>query len=234
MSVYGFEHHLQSEIFSRLRTAKSRRYSELRDPIMESSLFMYHLNELIRQKLVQKVGRGEYALAPAGIMLAQTFSGETGKPRQGVLGYTLLFIRSDKGRWFVLERTKHPYVGMYACISGKLHMNETLNEAVQREMADFTNGQLNTVDVEYRGYASVMIQKGEQITHIAGPVWFADNVPEVELLPVRHGVPSWMDWKAEAYERFIPGWKEIVEMIEGGTPAYLDLAFMSDQPETVS
>ena len=85
MSVYGFEHHLQSEIFARLRTAKSLRYSELRDPAMESSLFMYHLNELIRQKLVEKVGRGEYALAPAGVMLAQTFSGETGKPRQGAL-----------------------------------------------------------------------------------------------------------------------------------------------------
>lgn len=231
MSVYGFEHHLQSEIFARLRTAKSLRYSELRDPAMESSLFMYHLNELIRQKLVEKVGRGEYALAPAGVMLAQTFSGETGKPRQGVLGYTLLFMRSDRGKWFVLERTKHPYVGMYACISGKLHMNETLSEAVQRELADFTNGQLSNVTPDYRGYASVMIQKGEQLTHIAGPVWFADNVPEIELQPVRHGNAHWMDWEQQPYERFIPGWKEIVQMIEQGKPSHLDLAFVLEQSD---
>ena len=231
--MYGFEHHLQSEIFARLRTAKSLRYSELRDPAIESSLFMYHLNDLIRQKLVEKVGRGEYALAPAGVMLAQTFSGETGKPRQGVLGYTLLFLRSDKGNWFVLERTKHPYVGMYACISGKLHMNETLQEAVSRELTDFTDGQLSDISPAYKGYASVMIQKGEQLTHICGPVWFADKVPEVELRPVRHGIARWMDWKAEQYDKFIPGWKEIVEMIEQGKPAYLDLAFVIDHPESV-
>lgn len=232
--MYGFEHHIQSEIFARLRTAKSLRYSELRDPSMESSLFMYHLNELVRQKLVHKVGRGEYALAPAGVMLAQTFSGETGKPRMGVLSYTLLFLRSDKGRWFVLERTKHPYVGMYACISGKLHMNETLAEAAQRELNDFTLGKFATAELEYKGYASVMIQKGEQTTHISGPVWFADNVAEIELAPVRHGIPLWMDWEAVAYERFIPGWKEIVQMIEQNKPDYLDLAFVLDQTEAVS
>lgn len=189
---------------------------------------MYHLNDLIRQKLVEKVGRGEYQLSAKGVMLAQTFSGETGRPRLGVLSYTLLFLRSDKGRWYVLERTKHPYVGMYACISGKIHGNETINEAVTRELHEFTSGDLDTISLAYKGYASVMIQKGEQLTHVSGPVWFADNVPEIDLKPVRHGTPQWMDWEKVPYDQFIPGWKEIVQMIEGGKQTYLDLAFVME------
>lgn len=224
--MQGFEHHVQADIFGRLRTARSLRYSELRDPTIESSLFMYHLKELMRQKLVEKVGRGEYQLSPKGVMLAQNFSSETGKPRYGVLSYTLLFLRSDKGRWYVLERTKHPYVGMYACISGKIHAHETVKEAVGRELDEFTNGQLSDTEVQFKGYASVMIHKGEQLTHVSGPVWFADNVPEIDFKPVRHGIPQWMDWKAAQYDQFIPGWKEIVQMIEGGDQAYLDLAFV--------
>ncbi len=199
------------------------RYKDLRDPSIESSQFVYHLHELMHRKLVEKVGRGEYRLSAKGVILAQEFSSVTGNIRSATLSYTMIFLRSKVGKWYVLRRTKHPHIDMYACISGKIHLNETLAEAAQREMNDFAAG--IDITLSYRGYASVMVQQGDQTTHITGPVWFADNLDEIELKEVRQGTPQWVDWKTLPYEQFIPGWKEIVEMIESGTPSYLDLSF---------
>ena len=224
MGVHSFDHHLQAEIFAKLRMHASVRYKDLRDPLIESSQFAYHLNELIKQKLVIKLGRGEYALTSKGVMLAQDFSSETGKLRAAPQTYTLLFIRSKTGKWYVLERTKHPYIGMYACISGKVHFHETLAEAAARELHDFTNGAI-TAAPKYYGYASVLIKYGEQETHVTGPVWFVDDVEETIMEPVRQGIPSWMNWQEADYAQFIPGWAEIVAMIESGEPGLLDLKF---------
>jgi hypothetical protein len=224
MGVHSFDHHLQAEIFAKLRMHASVRYKDLRDPLIESSQFAYHLHELIKQQLVVKLGRGEYSLTPKGVMLAQDFSSETGKLRSAPQTYSLLFLRSKTGKWYVLERTKHPYIGMYACISGKVHFHETLAEAAARELRDFTMGKV-TATPQYCGYASVLIKYSEQQTHVTGPVWFVDGVEETLLEPVRQGIPDWKHWETCDYEQFIPGWAEIVAMIESGKPGLLDLNF---------
>lgn len=224
MGLQKFDHHIQAEIFAKLRRNPTVRYKDLRDPTIESSLFAYHLKELIANKVVEKVGRGEYCLAPKGITLAQQFSGENKTLQSGPLTYTLIFLRSKTGKWLVMTRQQYPYIGRYACISGKLHMEETIEQAKQRELNHFTSGLIET-DLMYKGYVSIMIQDHDNRTHITGPVWFADNVDEVDLPSVRQGSFVWADWKELDYEKFIPGWKEIVEMIESDSSLYLDLAF---------
>lgn len=224
MSLIHFDHHIQAELFAKLRSNPSLRFKDLKDPELESSQFMYHLRELIKRKLVEKRADGQYCLTADGVALAQQFSSETGNLRVSPLSYTLIFLRSKNGRWYILKRSKHPYIGMYACISGKIHMNETLEQAATRELHDFTGGAVNS-PLQYIGYVSVLIQRGKQCTHITGPIWFADNVDEVPLPILRRGIPCWDDWQKLDYKQFIPGWKEIVEMIETGKPNFLDLSF---------
>lgn len=224
MALQKFDHHIQASIFAKLRSHPSLHYKDLRDPTIESSLFAYHLRELTAQGIVEKVGRGEYQLAPRGITLAQQFSGDEKKLRISPLSYTLIFVRSNKGRWLILTREQYPYIGMHACISGKIHMEETLAQAAERELKDFTSG-LITEPLTYKGYTSVMITAGQNRTHITGPVWFVDGIEELDLPPARQGSFRWADWKELEYDKFIPGWKELVEMIEANGPPYLDLSF---------
>ena len=48
---------------------------------------------------------------------------------------------------------------------------------------------------------------------------------EIELPEINRGDTKWVEWEKIDYHEFIPGWREIVEMIESGEPAYLDLEF---------
>ena len=224
MSLYKFDHHIQSAIFSKLRLGEIVRYKDLRITDIESSQFIYHLHELIRVGLVYKVERGKYQLTSKGIELAQHFSLSAGGLRLAPPTYSLIFLRSKHGKWAVLQRKKQPHFNKYACISGKVHTGETLEIAATREFRDFTSG-LITTSLTYRGYVSVSVSEQGFQTHITGPVWFADNVDEISFPETRHGLLEWHSWKDLPYKDFIPGWKEIVTMIEQSSPAYLDLHF---------
>lgn len=217
------DHHVQATIFAKLRYNESLRYKELKDPSLEPSQFMYHLKSLIRRDLVAKNTDGAYSLTGSGAILAQYFSSEVSNIRLGVLTYSLIFLRSDKGRWLVLKRKKQPHINKYACISGKLHIDETLEEAAMRELAQHVG--TTDLTLRYAGSASVLVRTNNYVTQIYGPVWFADNVSEEATQETKHATSLWADWTTLPYEEFIPGWKEIVAMIEKGVPQLLDLKF---------
>lgn len=224
MKSVHFDHHIQSKIFAKLRYSSELRYKDLKDPELESSQFMYHLKGLVSQKLVEKTPGGSYRLTGQGAELAQHFSTEAQNIRLGVLTYSIIFLRSDQGRWLVCTRKKHPHIHKYACISGKVHTEETLEEAARRELAHFTGRSIQT-HLTYKGSASIKVEAPEYTTHIYGPVWFGDNIPEITVPDVPHATSQWVDWRTLPYDRFIPGWKEIVEMIESDKPQLLDLQF---------
>lgn len=223
MSIQRFDHHIQADIFAKLRHNPTQRYKDLRNPELESSQFMYHLRELMKLKLVEKTDDGYYKLAPKGVELAQHFSSALGNLNEAPLTYTLVFLKTKTNKWFALRRNKQPHIGKLACISGKMRMDENLLQAAHREIAAFTG--LKDQQLEYIGFTSVLIRSKAARTHIAGPVWFIDNMEEIDLPKTATGKGEWIDWEKVDYVEFIPGWREIVEMIESGKPAYLDLEF---------
>jgi DNA-binding transcriptional ArsR family regulator len=226
MSVQGFDHYIKREIFSKLRQNESVRYSDLVIKTVEPSQFMYHLKELMRMGLVEKVEKGRYRLTKDGIRASQAFSSTKKNITVSPMTYTLIYARSNKGKWLVLERHKHPYINMYGCISGKVHIDEMLTDAFEREWKDFIGTSIP--NRQFKGYASVLITDNDEVlTHIAGPVWFVDGIDEdwSEKEAV-HGQLSWVNWQELDYDKFIPGWKEIVDQIESSNvPFLLDLSF---------
>lgn len=223
MSIQRFDHHIQADIFAKLRHNPTQRFKDLKNPELESSQFMYHLRELIKLKLIEKTDEGHYKLAPKGVELAQHFSSALGNLNEAPLSYTLIFLRTKTNKWFALRRNKQPHIGKLACISGKMRMDENLQQAAQRELAAFTKG-INK-PLEYRGFASILIRGKTARTHITGPIWFIDDLEEIGLPETATGKGEWIDWQSLSYDEFIPGWREIVAMIESNKPTYLDLEF---------
>ncbi len=222
MPIHKFDHYIQADIFAKLRASSSLRYRDLKDPSLESSQFMYHLKELIKLGVVEKLDRGTYRLSKKGMSLAQHFSSEKNTLRQGVLSYTMIYIRSETGKWLLVKRKKQPYYSYYAALSGKIHIGESLEQAALRELSILG---IENIKITYKGYVSILIS-GEIIeTHITGPVWFVDNCKEIDTKNVTQRSLEWADWEDLPYENFIPGWKETVKMIESSEPAYLDLKF---------
>ncbi len=224
MSIHKFDHHIQAEIFARLRASDTLRYRDLKDPALESSQFMYHLKELSKRDLVEKNENGHYKLTPKGISLAQYYSSEKAALNPGTLSYTMLFLRSKNGKWLLVKRKRQPFYDCYAAPSGKIHTHETLKQAATRELTLVTDGKIEN-KLQYKGYASILTKNKFVQTHITGPIWFMDNCEEFDVSKITAKNLLWADWKTLPYKEFIPGWQEIVAMIEDGEPSYLDLEF---------
>jgi DNA-binding transcriptional ArsR family regulator len=225
MSIQSFDHHIQREIFLRLRHYDVAKYSDICIKSVEPSLFMYHLKELIKMGLVEKVDKGRYQLTRKGLATNQSFSSEKKNIRISPLSYTLIFAKSKDNKWLVLKRHKQPHIFKLGCLSGKIHLGETAEQAANREWHDFT--ELTGYKLECKGYVSVLINDNQGvITHITGPVWFVDDVKsEWSEKLSRHGLLTWMNWEEIDYDEFIPGWREIVEKIESNDTFMLDLSF---------
>lgn len=224
MQLYAFNHHIEKEIFKKLRASSKLRYSDLKDKGMESSLFMYHLKKLQSDQIVDKLPDGHYCLSPKGVALAQNFSKDQDAGTLGVLTYSLVWVRSVNGKWLIAKRSKHPHYGKLACISGKLHSGEPLLDSANRELSEATDGKIAGA-LRYSGYVSVIIENGASSTHITGPIWFLDDIEEVNIGDCSDSDLFWADWRELDYKEFIPGWGEIIEAIESGNTGLLDLRF---------
>jgi ADP-ribose pyrophosphatase YjhB (NUDIX family) len=225
MSVQGFEHHLQREIFLKIRQHDIAKYSDLVIKNVEPSQFMYHLKQLIRDGLIEKVDKGQYRLTRQGIMVSQGFSSEQKNIVLAPITYSLIFARSVDDTWLIMKRRKQPYINQYGCLSGKLHMAETLKLAAKREWREHISDKVP--ELNYKGYVSVLLTKEHDVvTHITGPVWFADNVePDWQAKQAKTGEFEWVNWQQLDYAEFIPGWKEIINHLNEPAPFLLDLSF---------
>lgn len=175
--------------------------------------------------LVEKVDKGRYRLTTKGLRLSQNFSSEKKDLTLAPLTYSIIFARSKAGRWLISKRGKQPYIHQLGALSGKVHLEETLQEAVKREWQTAIGESIP--EFIYQGQVSVLIIEDDAVkTHVTGPVWFADNLDEWSKFDSALGTLEWLDWKDLPYNQFIPGWKEIIEAIEANQgPFLLDLRF---------
>jgi ADP-ribose pyrophosphatase YjhB (NUDIX family) len=128
-------HMYQKHILDLLRGADSLRYSELQPDGVESSHFKYHLDQLIRDGLVEKTGRGVYALSGKGKAAVDRLSVGRINPFQTpkVITYTLL---QDADNYYLFRKDKAPFLGTLNMVSGKVHLDERSADASVREVME--------------------------------------------------------------------------------------------------
>lgn len=219
------KHHIQREIFQNLRKSGPTRYKNLKIDSIESSLFVYHLKELTKSSLIEKDSDGMYRLTENGVKLAQHYSSEIGDMRLSVPSYTIIIARSTKNKWLLYKREKAPFMGYYSTVSGKIHHGESLNVSLKRETNEVFGTEIIT-NPQFICYSSIVIHGAESdaTTHITGPVWFIDKVREESINKnYKKGVLCWENWEKLPYDRFIPGWNEMVGRVKSGDKSILDL-----------
>lgn len=218
------DHHIQKQIYNRLVGSDSLRYSELKPKNIEANLFMYHLGELIKSGLVEKTDKA-YSLTPEGKLMAARFSVREQKLRIMPSTISVIVIRSIKGRWLIYERLRQPFIGSLGWPSGKIHIGETLKVAAEREVSEKCN--YDNIDLTLRGEFSLVEESQDNIyvNHVIGHVW-STTVDDEQVFDNHAGKTFWVDdWRELPYDKFISGFKEIVDAMESKQLFLLDLKF---------
>lgn len=210
----SIDHPLQREMFKRLTYADILRFSDLRPERTETNLCNYHIKQLIKSKLVHKV-EGGYSLSPQGKALADKLSYKNFRFRVQPKIVTILAIERADGAWLMYERLHQPYIHKLGFPSGKIHYGEQRVRALSRELREKTN---IDVHMEFRGNVYIITEeKGTTLSHILGHVFYGQvpNTCTTEHAS-RDGKTFWADWRSLNYDEFIPGYKELQELLKTG------------------
>lgn len=129
-------HHIQKHIIDVLMYTEVARFRDLRPPRTDTNLFSYHLNTLIKLKLVKKLEIG-YTLTTNGLSYVDRVSTEKRVVRMQPKIISMLLIQNSEGDVLLQRRRKQPYINTWTLPYGKIHIDdETLELAAQREVKE--------------------------------------------------------------------------------------------------
>lgn len=142
-------HHIQRHIVDVLMYAETVRFRDLRPPQTDTNLFTYHLKNLVKTGLVEKI-EGGYRLGPIGMSYVDRVSTEQKTVRTQPKIITMLVVQNSDGDILLQRRTKQPYINEWTLPYGKIHIDDmTIKDAAQRECSEKLN--LKDQQVEHAG-----------------------------------------------------------------------------------
>ncbi len=137
------------------------RFRDLRPEKVDTNLFTYHLNALVKTGMVSKVKDG-YVLSNDGLSYVDRVSSENKKIRTQPKIISMLVIQNGDGDILLQRRTKQPYVNTWTLPYGKLHIeDESVLEAAQREAFDKLG--LENPELEHAGDCYIRVKTKDSL-----------------------------------------------------------------------
>jgi ADP-ribose pyrophosphatase YjhB (NUDIX family) len=124
---------IKRHILIKLTLAATARYSQLRPKDVEGNLFLYHLEQLIAEGLVEKVDKA-YQLTLMGRREAGRLTVDTGRVRLQPKIVIMLVCRNAQGQYLLYKWRRQPFMNLISLPYGKLQYGELLHEAAAREL----------------------------------------------------------------------------------------------------
>ncbi len=223
------DHIIQKHIVRKLLSAGKAKFSELRPDRVESNLFMYHLNLLIKRGVVEK-NDGQYVLSAAGGAFVDRANLDKLEFRVQPKIVTILAITSASGKWLLLERLHEPHMNRIGFPSGKLHYGETLEHAAVRELDEKTG--ITGVKLKLAGNVAMrFMDKDKEVTvnHTLGYVFTATAAEESGLVNKSTYWRSFWGTEADLITgNVFKGHPDILKLLASGKTFISSFDFVSD------
>lgn len=145
-------HYFQKDLLKKLTLSDTpRRFNDLLIEGLESEHMNYHLQKLTELGFVEKSSKG-YSLTDSGKdysnLMDDAIEEIEKQPKTSVL---ILACRqrseASNDEYLVSKRLKHPYYGKVGLLTGKVRFDETIEQAVQRELYEETGMRGETVSL---------------------------------------------------------------------------------------
>ncbi|MFA7252639.1 MAG: NUDIX hydrolase [Candidatus Paceibacterota bacterium] len=166
---------IQNHIISKLKNAKSLRYSEMSPEKVPNDLYNYHLQFLVKKGLVLKSGDG-YSLSSTGIKLVAD-ANTSNDTLNSLFKINVITIvsRVVDGKIEILNqvRKSNPSYGKVGVMGGVVLKGELIENAATRKLKQETglNAQFKVFGSERR----ILYKSGELFSDIVFPIAYADK-----------------------------------------------------------
>lgn len=154
-------HHIQKHIIDVLMYTSIARFRDLRPEKVDTNLFTYHLNALVKTGMVTKVKNG-YVLSSDGLTYVDRVSSENKTIRSQPKIISMLVIQNGEGDILLQRRTKQPYIDTWTLPYGKVHIDDgSVLVAAQREAFDKLG--LENPELEHAGDCYIRVKSNETL-----------------------------------------------------------------------
>jgi len=167
--------HIQNHIISKLKNAKSLRYSEMSPEKVPNDLYNYHLQFLVKKGLVLKSGDG-YSLSSTGIKLVADVN-TSNDTLNSLFKINVITIvsRVIDGKIEILNqvRKSNPSYGKVGVMGGVVLKGELIENAATRKLKQETG--LNARFKVFGSERRILYKSGEHFSDIVFPIAYADK-----------------------------------------------------------
>ena len=166
---------IQDHILSRLKNAKSLRYSELHPDKVPNDLFNYHLQHLVKKEFIIKSDEG-YSLSEKGIKhVADPYPQNNVITSLFKINVITIVSRVNNGKIEILNqiRKSNPSYGKVGVMGGVVLKGELIEPAATRKLKQETG-----LDAEFKLVGSerrIIYKSGELFSDLLFPIAYADK-----------------------------------------------------------
>lgn len=214
-------HWIQKHILLILSTTKAARFSQLRPGGIESNLFMFHLNKLLKEELIVK-SNGEYSLSSKGKLLAERNTLDKSDIHSEPRTFLLLAIQNPKGEYLLYRRAVYPALNKIGFPLCEVSSSRSLEKISQDGIKQLCN---QTGSVKYRGTARVrLIAQKSLVSHTIELLYSTKLAKPLTPIASRVGVYFWAKPNELPKNELIRGFWEIYDaMQKSKQPFILDI-----------
>lgn len=216
------EHHIQKDLLHKLVLTDSARFSELRPKDVDSNVVTYHLQQLVKQKLVIKNDTGEYSLTELGKIAGTTVKLSKKELLEQAHPILLLALR-DGNKWLLRKRKAQPLLGK----TGFTHCEPKMDEpAVDTATIEFEKrtGLKATFTPKGFGYIRFM-KEGELVSFTNFTLLLADSFEGELVKNAGNGENDWHELPENNSEHMIPSMQDLIKKIQEPGFFYLDKSY---------
>lgn len=183
---------IQNHIISKLKNAKSLRYSQLQPPKIPNDLFNYHLQFLVKKGFVSRSGTG-YSLADKGIKhVADPYPKNDAITSLFKINVITIVSRVVNGKIEILNqiRGSNPSYGKVGVMGGVVLKGELMEGAATRKLKQETglDAKFRLIGCERR----IMYKGGELFSDLMFPIAYSDSTSGELLTETSFGKNLWV------------------------------------------
>ncbi len=205
------EHHIQKDILKKLVRHEAARFADLKPPTIEGNIFTYHLQQLIKQKYVEKGEDGKYHLTSSGKAVGINSDLSAQEMLEQAHSILLIVVR-DGDRWLLRKRLAQPAYGLVGFVHGEPTLRETVCETAERILT-LRTGLLGSCAPVGTGYIRIFKNKQmESFTHFT--MLEAKNISGEVTQVHRTGENIWYNAPDFSDAAMLPSMADLVKKLD--------------------
>ena len=194
-------HHIQQSTLEQLTYKKWSEYSALVPDGMFGNAFNYHLNYLLKHKLIEKSEKG-YTLSALGRVVVESMSLEDIRFKLRPTVGVMLLLETADGKVLLYKSKRQPLIGQTGLLFGKLRIGANYKSTAER-MILRKNIRLDEVsDLSYHAPLNVLYEQDEELVcHRTGQIWIGKYTGDIkEFDKTNRGSSFWSTCKSQFTE----------------------------------